>query len=64
MGKIYYDLQNNWPEFHLNGLPPLIGWNPSEESSIKIIYNYDQVYEVLINSGLTPEEAYHFFEEY
>lgn len=58
---ILYD-KNSYPTFIQDErLLPLMGFIQNKYSTIKLIYKIDEVYEILINSGLTKEECATFF---
>lgn len=59
MGKIRYT-DNNYP-IYFDNPTQIIGWVPYQFSNVKMILHYDMVYDILIRSGLSPEEAYSFF---
>ena len=53
--------QNDYPHFFLNGRPPLILFSYSRISGLKYVHKADEVMSLLLNSGLTQEEAADFF---
>lgn len=57
---ILYD-EADYPVYFSEGIPPVIVYFNNQYSQIRMIYNADEVFKILLDSGLNYEECSSFF---